>query len=75
MLVRSEDKANFRGNIEIDADKIWASYCIEGRVNDEPVKQSDKRMFASEQEARMWLVGEAEQRGFHDFKPETRTAA
>jgi hypothetical protein len=74
MLVRSEDKANFRGQIEVAADRIWASYSIEGRVNDEPVKQSDKHMFASEQEARMWLVGEAEQRGFHDFKPEMRTS-
>jgi hypothetical protein len=75
MLVRSEDKANFRGQIEVAADKIWASYSIEGRVNDEAVKQSDKRMFASEQEARMWLVGEAEERGFPDFEPETRTSA
>jgi hypothetical protein len=32
--------------------------------------QSDKRMFASEQEARTWLVGEAEERGFKDFEPE-----
>ena len=44
---------------------------MEGQVNGDAVKQADKRMFASEQEARMWLVGEAEQRGFHDFKPET----
>jgi hypothetical protein len=27
-------------------------------------------MFASEQEARTWLMGEAEQRGFNDFEPE-----
>jgi hypothetical protein len=74
MLVRSEDKANFRGQIEVAADKIWASYSIEGQVNGDAVKQADKRMFASEQEARMWLVGEAEERGFPDFEPETRTA-
>ncbi len=73
MLVRSEDKANFRGEIEVAADKIWASYSIEGQVNGDAVKQADKRMLAFEQEARMWLVGEAEHRGFHGFKPETRT--
>lgn len=75
MLLRSEDKADFRAQIEVAADKIWASYSIEGRVNDEAVKQSDKRMFASEQEARMWLIGEAEQCGFHDFEPEVRASA
>ena len=75
MLVRSEDKANFRAEIEVAADKIWASYSIEGQVNNEPVKQSDKRMFASEQEARTWLIGEAEERGFPDFEPEVRASA
>jgi hypothetical protein len=49
---------------------VWASYRIEGRVEGKPVVQSDKRMFASEQEARTWLVGEAEERGFKDFEPE-----
>ena len=34
------------------------------------VKQSDERMFASEQEARSWLVGEAELRGFGSVEPE-----
>ena len=75
MLVRSEDKANFRAQIEVAADKIWASYSIEGQVNNAPVKQSDKRMFASEQEARTWLIGEAEERGFPDFEPEVRASS
>lgn len=55
--------------------KIWASYSIEGRVNDKPTTQSDKRMFASEVEARNWLIGEAEERGFHGFEPEVRPSA
>ena len=74
MLVRSEDNANFRAQIEVAADKIWASYSIEGSVNDKPAKQSDKRMFASEQEARTWLIGEAEERGFPDFEPVVRAS-
>ena len=49
---------------------MWASYRIEGRVEGKPVVQSDKRMFASEQEARTWLMGEAEERGFKNFEPE-----
>ena len=75
MLVRSEDNAQFRGQIERAADKIWASYSIQGRVNDKPTTQSDKRMFASEVEARNWLIGEAEERGFHGFEPEVRPSA
>ena len=75
MLLRSEDNAEFRAQIEKAADKIWASYSIKGRVNDKPVTQSDKRMFASEQEARTWLIGEAEERGFHGFEPEVRASA
>jgi hypothetical protein len=75
MLLRSEDNAKFRAEIEVAADKIWASYSIEGRVNEKPVKQADRRMFASEQEARTWLLGEAEERGFHDFEPEVRASA
>jgi hypothetical protein len=43
---------------------------VEGGVNGESVKQSDERMFASEQEARSWLVGEAELRGFGSVEPE-----
>jgi hypothetical protein len=54
---------------------VWASYRIEGRVEGKPVVQSDKRMFASEQEARTWLMGEAEQRGFNDFEPEVHAGA
>jgi hypothetical protein len=72
MLLRSEDNAQFSGQIERAADKIWASYSIQGRVNDKPETQGDKRMFASEVEARNWLIGEAEERGFHGFEPEVR---
>jgi hypothetical protein len=75
MLLRSEDNAQFSGQIEKAADKIWASYSIEGRVNDKPMTQSDKRMFASEVEARTWLIGEAEERGFHGFEPQVRPSA
>jgi len=75
MLLRSEDNAQFRGQIERAADKIWASYSIQGRVDDKPIMQSDKRMFASEVEARTWLIGEAEERGFHGFEPEVRPSA
>jgi hypothetical protein len=76
MLLRAEDKANFRGRIDKSgAAEVWASYSIEGQVKNEPVTQTDKRMFASEQEARTWLIGEAESRGFHDFEPEIRASA
>ena len=72
MLLRAEDRAKFEGRIEADGGTVWASYRIEGQVNGESVVQSDKRMFASEQEARTWLVGEADERGFEDFEPEIR---
>ena len=72
MLLRAEDQATFQGRIEEDGGTVWASYRIEGQVNGEPVVQSDKRMFASEQEARTWLVGEADERGFDGFEPEVR---
>jgi hypothetical protein len=75
MLLRSEDQAKFTSALEQKGAEIFASYRVEGRVKGEPVTQSDRRMFASEQEARNWLVGEAEKRGFHDVKPEMRTAA
>jgi hypothetical protein len=70
MLLRAEDQAKFQGQIDDKGATVWASYRIEGRVEGKPVVQSDKRMFASEQEARTWLVGEAEERGFKDFEPE-----
>jgi hypothetical protein len=70
MLLRAEDQAKFQGRIDDKGATVWASYRIEGRVEGKPVVQSDKRMFASEQEARTWLVGEAEERGFKDFEPE-----
>jgi hypothetical protein len=44
-------------------------------VNDKLVKQADRRMFASEQEARTWLIGEAEERGFGECEPEVRASA
>ena len=68
MLLRAEDQARFHGRIDDNGGTVWASYRIEGQ----PVVQSDKRMFASEQEARTWLTGEAEERGFKNFEPEVR---
>jgi hypothetical protein len=75
MLLKAEDKAKFRARIDHEGGKVWATYTVEGRVNDAPVTQTDKRLFASTQEARMWLLGEAQERGFSDCEPEDRTAA
>jgi hypothetical protein len=66
MLLKAEDDATFRSSITQKDVEVWASYSVEGRVNGEAVKQ----MFASEQEARSWLVGEAELRGFGSVEPE-----
>jgi hypothetical protein len=65
--VESRRPAKFQGRIDDKGATVWASYRIEGRVEGKPVVQSDKRMFASEQEARTRLVGEAEERGFKDL--------
>ena len=70
MLLKAEDDATFRSSITQKDVEVWACYSVEGRVNGEPVRQADKRMFASEQEARSWLVGEAELRGFGIVEPE-----
>jgi hypothetical protein len=70
MLLKAEDNATFRSSIVRNDSEVRAGYSVEGRVNGEPVKQSDERMFASEQEARSWLMGEAEQRGFGSVEPE-----
>ena len=75
MLLKAEDKAEFRARIDHEGGKIWGNYTVEGRVNNQPVTQTDKRMFASTQEARVWLLGEAQMRGFSDCEPEDRTAA
>jgi hypothetical protein len=64
MLLTADDNATFTARITQDDSRVWASYLVEGRIKGDPVQQSDKRMFASEQEARAWLVGEGEQRGF-----------
>jgi hypothetical protein len=56
--------------VEEEGNRGVASYSVEGRVNGEPVKQGDERMFASEQEARSWFVGEAELRGLGSVEPE-----
>ena len=72
MLLKAEDNATFRSSITQKEVEIWARYSVEGRVNGEPIRQGDERMFASEQEARSWLVGEAEQRGFGSVEPELR---
>ena len=73
MLLRSEDKAKFAACIEKDDSKVWASYSITGNVGGEAATQSDKRLFASEVEARGWLIGEAEIRGFPNFESEIVT--
>jgi hypothetical protein len=70
MLLRAEDKATFSSSITQKDVEVWASYLVEGSVDGEPVKQGDKRMFASQQEARSWLAGEAELRGFRSVEPE-----
>jgi hypothetical protein len=70
MLLKAEDKATFHAHISYKDSEVWANYSVEGQVNGEPAKQGDKRMFASEQVARSWLVGEAEQRGFGGVDPE-----
>jgi hypothetical protein len=70
MLLRAEDNATFQSSITQKDLEVWARYSVEGRVNGEPIRQGDERMFASEQEARGWLVGEAELRGFGRVKPE-----
>ncbi len=75
MLLRAEDQARFDGRIEERGAEVWASYRVEGQVRGEKVLQGDKRMFASKQEARTWLRGEAEERGFEGFEPETRFGA
>jgi hypothetical protein len=75
MLLRAEDEGEFHSEIVSDSGKVWASYSIEGRVRGQPMTQSDRRFFASQEEARIWLVGEADQRGFHNFAPEERTTA
>ena len=68
MLLTADDHATFTARILQDGSRIWASYVVEGRIKGDPVQQSDKRMFASEQEARSWLLGEGEQRGFRDVE-------
>jgi hypothetical protein len=75
MLLKAEDKGTFQSHIEVRGAEIWASYQVEGRVNADQLSQGDRRLFASEQEALNWLHGEAERRGFHDVKPEIRSAA
>jgi hypothetical protein len=75
MLLRAEDKSKFSARIDMDGPEFWASYSVTGQVKGEIVTQSDRRMFASEQEARSWLVGEAETRGFPDFQPDMRATA
>jgi hypothetical protein len=74
MLLKAEDQGKFRARIVKDDSKVWASYSIEGRVNDAPMTQSDKQLFASELEARSWLTGEAEKRGFTDVEPAIENA-
>jgi hypothetical protein len=70
MLLKAEDNANFRSIITQKEVEVWASYSVEGCINGQSVKQGDEQMFASEQEARSWLIGEAERRGFGSVEPE-----
>jgi hypothetical protein len=72
MLLKAEDKATFLSEITQSDSEVWASYSVEGRVNGEPIQQRDRRMFASEEEARSWLIGEAQLRGFGSVEPEIR---
>jgi hypothetical protein len=72
MLLKAEDNATFQSSITQKEVEVWARYSVEGRINGEPIQQVDERMFASEQEARSWLIGEAEQRGFGSVEPEVR---
>jgi len=72
MLLKAEDNATFRSSITQKEVEVWARYSVEGRVNGEPIEQGEERMFASEQEARSWLIGEAEQRGFGSVEPKVR---
>jgi hypothetical protein len=69
MLLKAEDGGTFSAEIERDGGRVWASYSITGAVGRETLQQSDKRMFASEMEARAWLLGEARERGFKDQEP------
>jgi hypothetical protein len=73
MLLRAEDNGKFDGYIEQDDSKVWANYSVTGKVKGETVTQADKRLFASELEARSWLVGEAEKRGFQNLEAEVVT--
>jgi hypothetical protein len=73
MLLRAEDKGKFDGCIEQDDSKVWANYSVTGNVKGEAVTQGDKRLFASELEARSWLVGEAKKRGFQNLGVEVVT--
>jgi hypothetical protein len=70
MLLKAEDNATFRSSITQKDVEVWACYSVVGRFNGEEIKQGDERMFASAQEARSWLVGEAELRGFGSVEPE-----
>ena len=74
MLLKAEDNAKFQAEILEDDADVWGTYSIEGQVNGKATTQSDKRLFASEQEARAWLIGEADKRGFPDFQPKVRSA-
>ena len=73
MLLRSKTKPNSMRVLRKSDSKVWASYSITGNVKDEAATQSDKRLFASEVEARGWLIGEAELRGFPNFESEIVT--
>ena len=74
MLLRAEDGAKFRAEIIEEGADVLASYFIEGTVKGEVMSQSDRRVFASEQEARAWLIGEADKRGFPGFQPQIKAA-
>ena len=66
----AEDQAKFQGRIDDKGRRSGPPIASKAASRENPVVQSDKQMFASEQEARTWLVGEAEERGFKDFEPE-----
>jgi hypothetical protein len=69
MLLKAEDGGKFHAQIERDGGQVWASYSIMGSIGTQPIHQGDKRLFASEHDARAWLTAEASKRGFDEREP------
>lgn len=70
MLLKAEDGGEFHAQIERDGGgQVWASYSVMGAVGRQNMHQGDKRLFASEHDARAWLIAEADKRGFENEEP------